>query len=40
MSAGDANAVLCNDMHSFVSDGDQPLELLVVGMAREEGPID
>ena len=40
VSAGDAIAILYNDMHSFVADGDQPLELLIVGIAREKGGID
>ena len=38
--AGDAIGILYNDVHSFVADGNKPLELLIVGIAREKGRID
>ena len=37
---GDAIAILFNDVHSFVADRDEDLELLVVGIAREKGRLD
>jgi mannose-6-phosphate isomerase-like protein (cupin superfamily) len=32
--------VLMNDVHSFENTGTQPLEFLVVGVAREKGRLD
>ena len=37
---GDAIAILYNDVHSFVADEGQDLELLIVGIAREKGRLD
>jgi len=40
VNAGDAIAILYNDVHSFVADAGEPLELLIVGIAREKGRVD
>jgi mannose-6-phosphate isomerase-like protein (cupin superfamily) len=37
---GEAVPVLMNDVHSFENTGTQPLEFLVVGVAREKGRLD
>jgi mannose-6-phosphate isomerase-like protein (cupin superfamily) len=37
---GDAIAILYNDVHSFVADANQDLEVLIVGIAREKGRLD
>ena len=37
---GDAIAILFNDIHSFVADGAEELELMIVGIAREKGRLD
>ena len=37
---GDAIAILFNDVHSFVADQDEDLELLIIGIAREKGRLD
>ena len=37
---GDAIPLLLNEAHSFVSRGDQDLELLVIGVSREKGELD
>ena len=40
ISEGDAIAVLFHDVHSFVADSEQDLEMLIVGIAREKGRLD
>ena len=37
---GDAIVILFNDIHSFVADGAEELELMILGIAREKGKLD
>lgn len=38
--AGDAVPVLLNDIHSFANNGTQPMELMIVGVARQKWALD
>ena len=40
ISEGDAIPVLLNEVHALSNSGDQPLELMIIGVAREKGKLD